>query len=116
MTNLLCHITTQYAWEQAQSVGQYAADSLITEGFIHLSHPEQVVTTAGRFFAGQTDLLLLWIAREQVSAEIKDEQVLGHGTFPHLYGVLNLAAVVQVSQFGMDAAGEFILPTAPSLA
>lgn len=115
MTHLLCHITTRSAWEQAQALGQYDHASLATEGFIHLSYPEQVLATAGRFFTDQTDLLLLWIARDQVSVEVKDDVVPGHGTFPHLYGVLNLAAVVQVSEFGVDAAGDFVLPIAPIL-
>jgi uncharacterized protein (DUF952 family) len=39
----LLHITTRSAWQQAQSSGAYAAPSLETEGFIHLSEPHQVV-------------------------------------------------------------------------
>lgn len=38
----ILHITTPDAWAEAQQQGQYRADSLASEGFIHCSTVAQV--------------------------------------------------------------------------
>lgn len=57
---------------------------------------------ANRFYMGIPDLLLLWIDPHIVSAEIKFEPV-NRGTkterFPHIYGSLNLDAMVASLDF-----------------
>ena len=108
--NTILHITGQKMWLQAQKMGFYRCESLETEGFIHCSHPEQVVATANRFFRGQRGLVLLAIAPSLVHAEIKEEEVPLHGCFPHIYGELNLDAVVWVIGFEPNEQGEFELP------
>ena len=114
MSPWICHITTQPAWQNAQQQGEYQPPSLTAEGFIHCSDPEQVVATAERFFQGQTGLLLLWIRRDRLSAPLQLDPVPSHGTFPHLYGPLNLAAVQLVSPLVADAQGKFTLPSPPA--
>jgi uncharacterized protein (DUF952 family) len=86
------HIATRAAWAQAQAAGEYRPASLQSEGFIHLSLPEQVVATANRFFRGQRDLVLLQIEVGLLRAPIRMEMADGQ-QFPHLYGPLNLEAV-----------------------
>ena len=61
MSTFIVHLTTPAAWQTAQSAGEYRADSLATEGFIHCSRPDQIVEVANRYYRGRTDLLLLWI-------------------------------------------------------
>jgi uncharacterized protein (DUF952 family)/GNAT superfamily N-acetyltransferase len=94
----LFHITTQSAWKQAQVDGQYVTPSLESEGFIHFSRPHQVLKTASRFFKGQTDLALLQISEEKLNSPIKYELSDGEN-FPHLYGPLNLDAVITAHAF-----------------
>ena len=89
----LFHITEQTSWLSAQRNGVYRAPSLNTEGFIHLSEAHQVVQTANRFYQGKTGLVLLEINPNKLKAKLQFDQVLDHGTFPHLYGELNLDAV-----------------------
>ncbi len=104
----LLHLTTPDAWETAQRDGSYTADSLRTEGFIHCSEPRQVLWVANTRFRGRTDLLLLWIDPARVTAMIRYENLEG-GTdlFPHLYGALNVDAVIRVTPFRPSADGTF---------
>lgn len=105
------HIAKLEDWERAKRAGSYETPSLATEGFIHCSRSEQVVRTANRFFSGQTGLLLLEIDPGLVTAEIRDENSEG-GTevFPHIYGALNLKAVVRQLPFEPGADGSFVMP------
>jgi len=111
---MVVHICTREDWEQAQRRGVYHPESLDTEGFIHLSRPEQVLATGNRFFAGQRDLVLLWIDPTKLTAPLKweaaDERV-----FPHLYGELSLAAVTAVTDFSPNEAGKFEQLTRPEI-
>lgn len=111
MTQPIFHITTEEQWQQAQATGIYQADSLASEGFIHCSDLRQVVTVANRFFVGQRSLVLLQIDPERLEADLKYDPVEGD-VYPHLYGPLNLAAVVAVLPFGAGADGQFALPEA----
>lgn len=106
----ILHITSKKAWLQARERGSYRHESLETEGFIHCSHPAQVIATANRFFCGQRELVLLEILPSLVRAEIKEESVPLHGDFPHIYGELNLDAVVRIINFEPNENGDFELP------
>lgn len=109
------HITKNETWEQAKAAGEYTSPSLQTEGFIHASTLEQVVDTANRYYHGQNGLVLLAIAVNQSQPEVRFDPVYAHGkeeTFPHIYGPLNLNAVVDVIDFPPNEDGSFSLPAA----
>ncbi len=110
MTTIL-HITTRAGWEAAQQAGSYRGDTLDTEGFIHCSIPQQVVRTANAFFHGQNDLVLLLINPQKLRSELRYEPSDGD-LFPHIYGPLNLDAVVRVVMFPPRNDGQFELPHA----
>ena len=102
----IVHMCTQEEWQAAQGMNEYQADSLTSEGFIHFSKPEQAVDTANRYYAGWKNLVLLWVDPEKLKTELKWET--SHGAvYPHLYGPLNLDAVLQVTAFLPDADGVF---------
>lgn len=103
---MIVHICQKTAWEAAQQAGEYRPSSLAAEGFIHASQPEQVLPVANRFYAGQNDLLVLWIDPRRVRASIRYEPA-DDELFPHIYGVLNLDAVQVVRPFPPDAQGVF---------
>jgi uncharacterized protein (DUF952 family) len=109
---LILHITPRLDWQQAQSLGYYEADSLLSEGFIHCSDPHQAVDSANRFFWGQANLVLLCINTAALQAELRYDPIQTGDLFPHLYGPLNLDAVVQVLDFPPKENGEFELPEA----
>jgi len=125
MTNLIkrskmvFHITTKMAWDEAQENGEYRAASLLTEGFIHCSTISQVIPVANNFYKAQTDLLLLQIEPTLLSSDLKWEPP-SEGTpppgvpegdlFPHIYGPINLDAVMSTIDLKSKADGTFELP------
>lgn len=92
MTTLF-HITTLTAWNEAKQQGEYLAPSLETQGFIHLSTEAQWPLTLKRFYAGQPNLVLLVIDQAKLQAQVTFEPA-DADHFPHLFGPLNLDAVV----------------------
>jgi uncharacterized protein (DUF952 family)/uridine phosphorylase len=109
--NLILHIVPYQNWVHAQEQDVYEPSSLDDEGFIHCSTPEQVADVANALYHGQRDLVLLCIDADHVQAAIKYEDCYETGQeFPHIYGPLNLDAVVQVVPFATDEEGQFQLP------
>jgi uncharacterized protein (DUF952 family) len=108
------HITTAQAWRRARQEGSYAAPSLEQDGFIHLSTAGQVVSSAQRHYPGRDDLVLLVVAPDALTSELRRERSRHHrDPFPHLYGRLNLEAVRRVVPFPPDRDGAgFTLPPA----
>ncbi len=109
--NTILHITSRAEWERAKNLGTYRSDSLATEGFIHCSTFDQVIGSANRFFQDKQDLVILSIDPALVTTEIRDEGVDPTNLFPHIYGELNIDAVMQVSDLESPIAGSFKLPT-----
>lgn len=97
LTEIL-HIVTGDAWDRAVAAGEYRAASLATEGFIHCSTGAQLPGVVERYYAGQNGLLVLRIAAERVAAPLRWEAPASRPDehFPHIYGVLNPDAVVDV--------------------
>lgn len=109
---MILHITTRAEWEAARALGDYRLNTLDSEGFIHCSTPEQVLGPANALYHGQTDLVLLVIDPAHLSAELVYEDCYETGeAFPHVYGPLNLDAVVRVLPFPPLPDGSFVLPT-----
>lgn len=115
---IILHITFRDAWTAAAPGGYYRAPSLESEGFIHCSTIAQTAETANRFFRNQQDLVLLCIDENELEAEVKYEAPAGGAVrdpraaslFPHLYGPLNVSAVIQVVAFPPRPDGSFELP------
>lgn len=108
---MIFHITKRIEWEQALRAGEYRAASLSDQDFIHCSTPKQVVGVANSLFAGQCGLVLLCIEVGELDAEVQYENCEGgQALFPHVYGSINLNAVVDVIDFNPDQEGRFQLP------
>jgi uncharacterized protein (DUF952 family) len=115
---LIYHVAAAHDWDQAQRDGEYRMStrgrSLAQEGFIHASTAAQVMPVANAVYGDdQRDLLLLVVDPARVTAEIRREPVPGWADpFPHIYGPLNAAAVIQAVPLERDAAGHFLFPAA----
>jgi uncharacterized protein (DUF952 family) len=107
---MIFHITSRSDWEQAQLRGEYLAASLETEGFIHCSNANQVVWVANQFYRNMPDLVLLCIDPTKLKAELRYDLIETGDSFPHLYGTLNLEAVIQIIDFPPNSDGTFELP------
>ena len=98
---MIYHVTDAARWARSQAEGVHTASTrdveLADEGFIHCSTAEQWPGVVERYYAGVPDLLLLHIDESLLSSPVVVEQ-LGGATepFPHIYGPIDLTAVVQV--------------------
>lgn len=117
---MILHITSRTEWADAQTRGEYIAPSLDTEGFIHCSTDKQVIHVADAFYRGRNDLVLLKIDEAQLKPELKWEAPVGppapgiseSDSFPHIFGPINLTAVVSVLDLTPDSGqGTFSLPS-----
>jgi uncharacterized protein (DUF952 family) len=105
----LLHLTTASAWELAQQIGEYHAPSLEHEGFIHCSLPEQIADVANAWFAGQNGLVLLVLDLTRLRPEVRFEAGTDRPDmlFPHVYGPINLDAVIRVLEYRPGPDGRF---------
>ena len=96
---VIYHITTKNQWQKAQENGFYESPSLKQEGFIHCSEEGQVQGVIERYFAGQNDLVKLNIDTDKLTSRFVFEwSPSTQDTFPHVYGPINLDAVIDVQQ------------------
>jgi uncharacterized protein (DUF952 family) len=107
---MIYHFCPESTWEQAQREGAYTADTLATEGFIHLSRAEQVYLPANALIRGRTDMVLLEVDEDRLPQPAVYEDGGDGMLFPHLYGPLPLDAVVAVHPFPPGPDGYFSLP------
>lgn len=119
VTGLIYHIATRADWEQARASGEYTRSTvdktLAEEGFIHASQAAQVAGTANRFYrAVPGDLVLLVIDKRLLRAEVRYEHVPGADLpFPHIYGPLNVDAVVEARPLAAGPDGTFAFTDGP---
>jgi uncharacterized protein (DUF952 family) len=119
VSGLIYHIATRADWERALAVGEYTRSSvdktLAEEGFIHASQASQVARTANRFYRDVPgDLVLLVIDPGLLRAELRYDDVPGAELpFPHVYGPLNVDAVIEARPFAAGSDGTFAFAPAP---
>ncbi|HEX4215614.1 MAG TPA: DUF952 domain-containing protein [Candidatus Dormibacteraeota bacterium] len=97
---MIYHVAYRRSWELAVGAGDYRQSTrgltLEEEGYIHASRAGQVAATANAFFAGERDLVVLVIDEGRVRADVREEPVPGRDElYPHIYGPLNVDAVVE---------------------
>ncbi|MEI5674630.1 MULTISPECIES: DUF952 domain-containing protein [unclassified Nocardioides] len=106
---LIYHVATAADWAEAQEAGAYTTStygvSLAQEGFIHASREEQWPAVLERFYAEVTEpLVLLVIDTDRLDVPLVEEAPAPgvEETFPHLYGALDPASVVDVRPLGAE--------------
>lgn len=108
---MILHIIEVDAWLKAKDEGIYSPTSLEDEGFIHCSTKDQVVEVANLIYKGQGNLLLLTIDSTKVTVKIVYEDLYETGKlYPHIYGSLNVDAVINAVPLLPNSEGEFALP------
>lgn len=104
------HLATEDAWASAVAAGTYTVSTLGLDlsdvGFIHCSQAEQVTGVHERFYRDVTDpLRLLTIDTDLLTSPWQLDPVEGEALpFPHIYGPLNVDAVVSAEPFRASAA------------
>ncbi|HQJ56531.1 MAG TPA: DUF952 domain-containing protein [Caldisericia bacterium] len=109
--NIILHITKYEQWIKEKETGAYRGNTLDSQGFIHCSAKEQILRVANSLFKNQKGLVLIVIDSNKITSEIKYENLEGGSElFPHIYGPLNIDAVIKVLKFEPGIDGNFTLP------
>jgi uncharacterized protein (DUF952 family)/GNAT superfamily N-acetyltransferase len=116
---VILHLLSREAWAEAQANGQLLAPSVATEGFAHCSTEHQMVDVANKYYRGAHNMVLLNIDLAKLASELKFDppaHIDGRPAhpheplFPHIYGPINLDAVIEVIDFPSDEHGTFVTP------
>jgi uncharacterized protein (DUF952 family) len=107
----LYRILSREAFEAAQKRGAFLGSAHdLRDGFIHLSAAHQVVETAAKHYAGQHDLVLVWVDGDRLGPVLKWEPSRGDDLFPHLYGPLPMPAVLRAEPLPLGNDGKHVFP------
>ena len=94
------------SWRAAQAAGVFTGAGVdLRDGYIHFSDAAQAPETARLYFKGQADLWLLAVETDRLSEPLRWEASRGGALFPHLYGPLPVAAVMEARAVELDADG-----------
>ena len=91
---LIYHIVLPEVWKSVKNGSSYSAASLDTEGFIHCSYDHQLDGVIGRYYANEPELVILTIDPAKLTSELVEESSTGGEIYPHIYGAINLDAVI----------------------
>lgn len=105
------HICRREEWRAAKTAGAYGGSSQdAADGFIHFSSAAQLVKSAAKHRAGQDGLVLLRVDPVKLGTALKWEASRGGHLFPHLYGLLPVAAVIQAYDLTLGPDGRHVFP------
>jgi uncharacterized protein (DUF952 family) len=102
MDGTIYKVCSKAALDAAQAKGRFE--------FIHLSSAEQLQGTLAKHFVGQGDLVLLAVDTERLGEHLQWEPSRGGAVFPHLYGPLDLGALLWVEPLTVGADRRHRLP------
>jgi uncharacterized protein (DUF952 family) len=77
----------------------------LADGYIHLSTAAQVVATAAKHFATESDLVLVAVETDRLGDDLRWEASRGGDLFPHLYRQMSLSDVVWDKSLPLGATG-----------
>jgi uncharacterized protein (DUF952 family) len=109
---LIYHLTTRAEWDGARAAGFYSTASIEADGFIHCSTAEQLLPVANAFYLDLDEPIVLRIETDLLAAPLRweapepDAHFEG-GSFPHVYGSINLDAVIGVTGLERGPDGRF---------
>ncbi|MCO6383606.1 DUF952 domain-containing protein [Oceanicola sp. 502str15] len=103
---LIYKIFRRPEWDAFRAAGlTEGAPVDVADGFIHFSTSAQVVETAAKHFATESDLVLVAFDPDSLGEGLKWEPSRGGALFPHLYRQLALSEVVWDKSLPLGQAG-----------
>ncbi|MBO6947119.1 MAG: DUF952 domain-containing protein [Rhodospirillales bacterium] len=94
--DVIYHMCRAEEWAMALAEGSYEGSSQDkADGFIHFSTKKQVWTSAAKHRRGQPGIILLCVDAKKLGKNLKWEPSRGGDLFPHLYGPLDVDAVIE---------------------
>lgn len=112
MSTVIYKILSAEAWRAAVAAGRFTGVGIDhQDGYIHFSPAEQAEETARKHFAEARDLVLVAVDPRPLGAALKWEPSRGGALFPHLYGALELEAVLWVKPLPLGPDGRHVFPS-----
>jgi uncharacterized protein (DUF952 family) len=103
---LIYKILRRPEWDAFRTAGQtLGAPVDLADGYIHFSTAAQVAETADKYFAAESDLVLVAFDPGQLGGDLRWEPSRGGALFPHLYRPLQLTEVVWDKSLPLGATG-----------
>lgn len=103
-------ILSRADWRAAVAEGRYDGSAVdLADGYIHLSAADQLAVTAAKYYAGQTDLMLVEVDLTILGDALIWEPSRGGALFPHIYGPLPVAATRAARALSVTADGRMIV-------
>jgi len=103
---LIFKIFRRPEWEALQSAGETLGAPIdLLDGFVHLSTSAQVVETAAKHFAQESDLVLVAVDPDRLGPDLRWEPSRGGALFPHLYRAVRMSDVVWDKSLPLGASG-----------
>jgi uncharacterized protein (DUF952 family) len=111
---LIYKILRRPEWDAFRTKGQtLGAPVDLADGFIHFSTGAQVMETAARHFAAESDLVLVAFDPATMGDTLRWEVSRGGALFPHLFRALRLDEVLWDKSLPLGAAGHIFPESLP---
>ena len=111
---MIYHITEKTQWIVAKASGLYEPESLRTEGFIHCCAEDSFSQIENFYYKSRAGLVALEIDELKLKAELRWEE-FGDRKMPHVYGPIDMEAVVRMAELFPNSKGIFEFPFNPTL-
>ncbi len=100
---LIYHVANPLDWAQTLQQSKDYDAAIVPEGFIHCCTCPQLKGVLARHFPDALNLILLCLDEKRIKAEIRYENLSGgRAQFPHIYGSINLDAVIRTVRISSD--------------
>lgn len=106
---MILHCMKKAEWEKIKNEDYFGQEQIEADGFIHCSSVAYFWRVAPNFRNTVDELILLCIEEEKLSAEVlwEDGDQCGR-YYPHIYGLVEIAAVTDVLPFLKDSDGSWM--------
>jgi len=104
-------ICTATLWDAAKEAGVFRGAPIdFEDGYIHFSAVDQIADTAARYYVGVDNIVLLAVDTAKLGGSLRYEPASDGRRFPHLYGELNLDAVLWAKPLPLGSDGRHVFP------
>ncbi|SDY90928.1 Uncharacterized conserved protein, DUF952 family [Evansella caseinilytica] len=110
---MIYHLLTKGEWEKAKKEEVYWPESLDKEGFIHCLTKDQLLKAGSGLLPNEAEAVLLKVNSHLLESLVVFEDLSELGEmYPHIYGHINLEAVVAVYEMKRNQEQRFVFPEA----
>ena len=106
---MILHCMKKSLWEERKNKEYWGQRELDTEGFLHCPTIGYFWRIVWLFEEEQDEFVIVCIDEEKLESEVRYEDGDNCGrTYPHIYGLVNNIAVVDVLPFLRDENGKYM--------